>query len=349
MCEDCRTAMQKAADFAASMEKGRKIWESGGVTILDANPQEITAIVISDRTGEAHEVTLSKKSWENADNVGGWLRGFLCDCAWGQRNSGDVTEGGWKGRLCKHACAVIWAIDGWNRVPKAFQRDYRVSSLRKRAQYSDFPAYFTEEDIEDLADHDVYTYEDYLRLGSRNANRSMRRASRPYANRVTRRANRHMAKRETFQEKAHRLADEGAVTIDEVEDDRIFWGHCSGYGVYVDTRGSDKVQDWGCDCDWAKWWDKNTNRKGWDGRMCSHAYAQVLAEGLDVNPELIRDKQYAASRRAQVEEDYSFPSYFTEEDIDEFLAHGVTHVSSKGAQAPRRSAAAKRNYSKRRQ
>ena len=74
--------------------KGEAIVASGGVSIIDETPTEVHSTVLSDVVrgqygphgrirvdlGGPYDVTLSKRSWENHQNVGGWIQGYLCSC-----------------------------------------------------------------------------------------------------------------------------------------------------------------------------------------------------------------------------------------------------------------------------
>lgn len=82
------SALDKLAAWADVSEKAHAIVETGGVEIIEETPQEVRAYVmsgqVSDRfpvsDGGPYEVILSKKSWGNKGNVGGWVQGYLCNC-----------------------------------------------------------------------------------------------------------------------------------------------------------------------------------------------------------------------------------------------------------------------------
>lgn len=116
--------------------KGELIYSRGGVTNLRESPVEIDATVRSDMLrgergvrvdkGGPYEVTLSKRSWENKSNVGGYVQGFLCECEWGQYHSGQPGPG-WGGRLCSHAYAT--ALASGARFRQDFMRNHESSRL----------------------------------------------------------------------------------------------------------------------------------------------------------------------------------------------------------------------------
>lgn len=132
--------------------KGELIYSRGGVTNLRESPVEVDATVRSDMLrgekgvrvdlGGPYEVTLSKRSWENRNNVGGYVQGFLCECQWGQYHSGQPGSG-WQGRLCfpphekvlmgdgsyRDICDVkigdsVQTIDGAHEVTDTMSREY---------------------------------------------------------------------------------------------------------------------------------------------------------------------------------------------------------------------------------
>lgn len=121
--------------------KGELIYSRGGVTNLRESPVEIDATVRSDMLrgergvrvdkGGPYEVTLSKRSWENRNNVGGYVQGFLCECEWGQYHSGQPGSG-WAGRFCSHCYAT--ALASGARFRNDFIRDHESSRVSARAK-----------------------------------------------------------------------------------------------------------------------------------------------------------------------------------------------------------------------
>jgi hypothetical protein len=80
--------------------------------------------------GGPYDVILSKKSWGNEENVGGWVQGYLCDCTWGSYHSGDGSGGGkWSGRFCSHAYATLLAAN--MRARQEFMNDRRAGRMAK--------------------------------------------------------------------------------------------------------------------------------------------------------------------------------------------------------------------------
>lgn len=106
--------IEKDARWADVKAKGEAIVAADGVYIVRNNPSEVEAYVMSgDVAGEypvydggPYHVILSKKSWENSDNVGGWCQGYLCSCQWGRFNSGEPGPRQ-VGRFCSHAYAAL--------------------------------------------------------------------------------------------------------------------------------------------------------------------------------------------------------------------------------------------------
>lgn len=144
----CSSYSQEAPDGKTAeawvdvKRKGELIYSRGGVTNLRESPVEVDATVRSDMLrgergvrvdlGGPYEVTLSKRSWENRNNVGGYVQGFLCECQWGQYHSGQPGSG-WQGRLCSHAYAT--ALASGSRFRQDFMRDHessRVSAVGPR-------------------------------------------------------------------------------------------------------------------------------------------------------------------------------------------------------------------------
>lgn len=80
--------MEREAAWADVKAKGEAIVAAGGVEILEDNPAYVEALVMSGDVagsfpvydGGPYRVILSKKSWENKSNVGGWIQGYLCEC-----------------------------------------------------------------------------------------------------------------------------------------------------------------------------------------------------------------------------------------------------------------------------
>ena len=168
--------------------KGELIYSRGGVTNLRESPVEVDATVRSDMLrgekgvrvdlGGPYEVTLSKRSWENRNNVGGYVQGFLCECQWGQYHSGQPGSG-WQGRLCfpphekvlmgdgsyKDICDVkigdlVQTIDGAHEVIDTSCRHYSGNMVKLSFSGSCFDVTMTE-------DHPVVsnsTMEELLKL-----------------------------------------------------------------------------------------------------------------------------------------------------------------------------------------
>jgi len=112
--------MSKQASWDDVRAKGDAILANGGVEIYRNDSQEVGAYVMSGvvegmfpvTDGGPYEVILSKRSWNNSQNVGGWCQGFLCDCVWGSYHSGSPGYGGrWSGRFCSHAWATLKAAN----------------------------------------------------------------------------------------------------------------------------------------------------------------------------------------------------------------------------------------------
>lgn len=95
------SAFEKRASWADVAAKGRDIVATGGVHIVEENSEQIEAVVTSYQVagafpvymGGPYDVILSKRSWENQRNVGGWVQGYLCSCEWGKYNSGQPGSG----------------------------------------------------------------------------------------------------------------------------------------------------------------------------------------------------------------------------------------------------------------
>lgn len=117
-CQERIGGMSKQASWESVRDKGRAIYAAGGVEIHEETPEQIMAYVMSGvvegeypvTDGGPYEVILSKRSWENKGNVGGWVQGFLCDCKWGFYHSGHPGAG-WQGRFCSHAYATLLAAN----------------------------------------------------------------------------------------------------------------------------------------------------------------------------------------------------------------------------------------------
>lgn len=130
---DRTASIEKRAAWEDVSAKARAIVDTGGVRIVSEDSQEIEAIVTSSQVsgdfpvayGGPYNVTLSKRSWENSGNTGGWVQGFLCDCAWGQYNSGQ-PGGGYHGRFCSHAYAAL--LESNSRARKDFMGDRKKAA-----------------------------------------------------------------------------------------------------------------------------------------------------------------------------------------------------------------------------
>lgn len=128
------SAFEKRASWADVAAKGRDIVATGGVRIIEENSEQIEAVVTSYQVagafpvyqGGPYDVILSKKSWENSGNVGGWIQGYLCSCEWGKYNSGQPGPG-WRGRFCAHAYATL--LESNARARKDFMGE-RTASMR---------------------------------------------------------------------------------------------------------------------------------------------------------------------------------------------------------------------------
>lgn len=111
--------MTKEASWESVKAKGRAIFETGGVEIYRNDAQEVAAYVMSGQVadqfpvsdGGPYEAILSKRSWDNSPNVGGWVQGFLCDCTWGFYHSGQPGRG-WSGRFCFEPDSMVLMADG---------------------------------------------------------------------------------------------------------------------------------------------------------------------------------------------------------------------------------------------
>lgn len=139
--------IEKDARWADVKAKGEAIVAAGGVTIIEDTPTEVVALVMSGDVsdefpvydGGPYEVTLSKVSWGNQENVGGWVQGFLCECQWGQYNSGDPSEGRWKGRFCSHAYAALLVSN--QRARGEFMNDRHVARKSCCSDITKHPMY----------------------------------------------------------------------------------------------------------------------------------------------------------------------------------------------------------------
>lgn len=110
-----KTAMrEKRAAWVDVKAKAEAIVATGGVVITRNDSQEVDATVMSRQVaprfpvsqGGPYDVILSKRSWENQKNVGGWLQAFLCSCEWGNYHSGTPGSG-FSGRMCSHSFATL--------------------------------------------------------------------------------------------------------------------------------------------------------------------------------------------------------------------------------------------------
>lgn len=133
---DVRTsAFEKRASWADVAAKGRDIVATGGVHIVEENSEQIEAVVTSYQVagafpvymGGPYDVILSKRSWENSRNVGGWVQGYLCSCEWGKYNSGQPGPG-WQGRFCAHAYATLLEANARARSEFMGERTARVKT-----------------------------------------------------------------------------------------------------------------------------------------------------------------------------------------------------------------------------
>ena len=126
--------MEKEAAWKDVKAKGDAIIAGGGVEILEDNPTYVEALVMSGVVdgqfpvydGGPYRVILSKRSWENKNNVGGWIQGYLCECKWGEYNSGEPGPG-FQGRFCSHAYAAMVVADV--RARRDFMND-RTASMK---------------------------------------------------------------------------------------------------------------------------------------------------------------------------------------------------------------------------
>ena len=120
--------MDKLAKWADVKSKGEAIAAVGGVEIIAETKDEIEAYVMSIDVADEFPVTdggpyhviLSKRSWENQKNVGGWIQGYLCDCLWGTYNSGEPGPR-YRGRFCSHAYATLLVSNA--RARRDFMND----------------------------------------------------------------------------------------------------------------------------------------------------------------------------------------------------------------------------------
>lgn len=138
------SSIEKRAKWADVAAKAWAIIDTGDIEIMREDADEVEALVMSYEVqlminpidgkpfpvtdGGPYDVILSKRSWENSSNVGGWLQGFLCDCLWGQHHSGSPDDPGlWAGRLCSHAAAIVFALN--IRARKDFMNDRTAGLL----------------------------------------------------------------------------------------------------------------------------------------------------------------------------------------------------------------------------
>ena len=134
--------MKKSAKWEDVKAKGEAIVAAGGVEIVNENSSEIEAYVMSgDVEGEfpvfdggPYHVILSKRSWDNKPNVGGWIQGYLCDCVWGSYNSGEPGPR-YQGRFCSHAYATLLVANA--RARNEFMND-RTASASRGEEQNDF-------------------------------------------------------------------------------------------------------------------------------------------------------------------------------------------------------------------
>lgn len=166
--------IEKDARWADVKAKGEAIVAADGVYIVRNNPSEVEAYVMSgDVAGEypvydggPYHVILSKKSWENSDNVGGWCQGYLCSCQWGRFNSGEpgprqvgrfcfepdsmvlMADGTYK-RICDISVGdMVESKSGPKRVANVFENDYDGDMVEVAYSGSCFPIRMT-------SDHNV--------------------------------------------------------------------------------------------------------------------------------------------------------------------------------------------------
>lgn len=90
------SSIEKRAKWADVAAKAWAIVDTGDIEIMREDADEVEALVMSYEVqfminpidgkpfpvtdGGPYDVILSKRSWENSSNVGGWLQGYLCDC-----------------------------------------------------------------------------------------------------------------------------------------------------------------------------------------------------------------------------------------------------------------------------
>ena len=82
------SSIEKRASWEEVSAKAHAIVDTGGVYIIrdDADGVEatVTSYQVADdfpvSNGGPYNVILSKRSWENSSNVGGWVQGYLCTC-----------------------------------------------------------------------------------------------------------------------------------------------------------------------------------------------------------------------------------------------------------------------------
>lgn len=138
--------IEKDARWADVKAKGEAIVAADGVYIVRNNPSEVEAYVMSgDVAGEypvhdggPYHVILSKKSWENSDNVGGWCQGYLCSCQWGRFNSGEPGPRQ-VGRFCSHAYAALLVSN--MRARGEFMNDRHASMECRHDDITKHPMY----------------------------------------------------------------------------------------------------------------------------------------------------------------------------------------------------------------
>ena len=136
---DKEAAFEKSASWEDVRAKAQAIVDNGGVEIYEDSPTQVGAYVMSGvvagmypvTDGGPYDVILSKRSWENKGNVGGWVQAFLCDCMWGQYHSGRPGAG-YSGRFCSHAMATLLVSNA--RASKGFMGDRTASSEWRREE-----------------------------------------------------------------------------------------------------------------------------------------------------------------------------------------------------------------------
>lgn len=136
-------------DMNYRIVRGTYIYELGGVGDIDSDPDEIWAKVDPSVLGNANSlpkwvkppsgnrvypVFLAKKGWENADNVGGWIQGWGCDCNWALQHNQIDAHGKWGNVMCAHAYAVKLATDSRARQDLLDKHGDFLRSLSRRAE-----------------------------------------------------------------------------------------------------------------------------------------------------------------------------------------------------------------------